>query len=48
MIIYKYKDNDVILYINIFDTFCNKCKQFAIVNETSLVNDCFYNHKDLL
>lgn len=44
----KMKDTMTSKYINIFDTFCNKCKQFIIVNETSLVNDCFYNHKELL
>ena len=39
---------DAIDYINIFETFCNKCKTFVIKQESSLVNNCFYNHKELL
>lgn len=42
------KDAEINNYINIFETFCNKSKKFMVEHEFSLVNDCFYNHKELL
>lgn len=34
--------------VNALNTFCNKAKMFMIENIPQLVNDSFYNHKELL
>lgn len=42
------QDTMISKYISIFDTFCRKSKEFVVIHESPLVNECFYNHKELL
>lgn len=41
-------DTKINFCIDAFCTFCDKIKKFTIKNIPILINDCFYNHKELL